>query len=1450
MKWKEFFLIMVLILVVLVVAYISFNHPFLELKKEFISYLEKKLQVTIQVKNYQLWPLNRIILKDVKIKKAGIMTLKVPEIKIYYNIFSVFCRQWFDSLKYITFKKPELSITDTFESDYNFIKLVQNISSRFSNVDLHVDKGRLLYRQQEGEIEVDNLTGAANFINGTGFDLGLQAGIDVKKISFQNYNFNDLNLESMSLQMQFSERNWEGVFKSSFFDLQQLAVVFMKNRLNKIDKDYNLEQLKGKGKLKFKFKGHDFKLQDYYGDFTFEKGEAKINIGEIIKGRKIKNAAGSLIFSSANKELVMRNLDFDFAGNPFNFNGILNYTSGEEKITGHLFSSQFDLSQPGLTFKGITDRDIKGFAQLDLNLEGKLSNPRMSVDLYLPQGEFETEVISHLKTHLRYRNGLIYVDSLNANFNQDNQIILNGVLDSENWDFSFDCKGEGIKLALINKYLDNDFLDKFEGRLNFRSLLNGRGLDLNKLNAVSKIEIIPPEFGYNKFKRLETECWLAEKKVILNQGLLAFRKGKINFEGEVDLNNNNLAIALKGKEIALGNLNKFIEAELPEMRGKVDFNGKLTNILKDPLLKLDLTVDQGGIKDYSFHDLKALISYHYNNKRLQIKKASAVSKGVSLKGSGTVGFYSLNPDFSGQLSVKDFNHSYINEFLPADNYWPVKGKLTANLAIEGSIFEPRIKGTISSANSTILTGGENYKLDSLSLDFGWNNGQLSVNNFSVVRGKQKLGAWGEIKTEIKNIKDFKFDSEDFKLNLNFVSNNINLAQTGFYQQLSGDLNLFGHISGKLLAPVITGKVEAKKLHYKQQLWGQFESQFVFKNDNLRLKKGNWSPPGDSNYQLEGEINSLFQFPSLRFSFTANDSNISDLFQLGSIDLPVNLNYNLSGEVEVKGSLSRPYVLIDLSAYNREVSGGKIKFKGEITEKLNIEVKGSGIDISRFSYLFGENINISGKTDFQGQITGSRDDMKFSCSTEITNSKINNISIENIKGEFTLDSDRVASINQTFKLSNKSSLNLNGDILLKKQPELDFNLKANRFPLQLLEVISDNIDLNGYGEGELKITGTFVKPNLNGRMVVKGKNLNLGLPEKVNFLKGIMIFSGQSIQLSSFKGKYANKLVNISGKLRPFSIDKFWDLNFRGEDILFAHGSYEGSFDPRANVEGPLYQPLISGEIQVHDFVVNMPFSWPESDQKSRFQPRFDLNLYPGEEVYLRSDHIDVAIQKGTLHLISQNKELQLEGELSSFRGNFNYYSNRFMLKNGNVVFQRYNGYIPQVHVEASTVVKGTRIIIRLDGPGDNMIVNFSSRPELSEKEILNLLTSKGGIGKIISGEDSDSAGILGKEFMRFLQETFQLGFVSDLEKHFRDIWSLDRMTINTYELGLNDEIDVNLGKNITDEFYLEYSTTLISDDEKKQEISFQYYLEDNMHIEGSWLGDNNYRLSIETTLHF
>src|SRR6056297_563274 len=150
MKWKQVFgLIMIILVIMIVLFFFKYNSPLIRIKEDFITYFENKSNLSLEVGEINCWPLNRFIIKDLKLKKDDVMLIYIPELKMYYNISRLLSEpeRWFDSLTYISIDQPAIVARD-----YSYLQNQQQLSEIITflqEVKIDVKQGHISFEDNE-----------------------------------------------------------------------------------------------------------------------------------------------------------------------------------------------------------------------------------------------------------------------------------------------------------------------------------------------------------------------------------------------------------------------------------------------------------------------------------------------------------------------------------------------------------------------------------------------------------------------------------------------------------------------------------------------------------------------------------------------------------------------------------------------------------------------------------------------------------------------------------------------------------------------------------------------------------------------------------------------------------------------------------------------------------------------------------------------------------------------------------------------------------------------------------------------------------------------------------------------------------------------------------------------------------------------------------------------------
>ncbi len=1431
MKWKQVFGLVIIILVIMIVLFFfKYNSPLIRIKEDFITYFENKSKLSLEVGEINCWPLNRFIVKDLKFKQDDVLLISIPEVKMYYNISELLSQpeKWFNSLTYISIDQPAIVIRD-----YSFLQNQQQLSEilTFSQeIKIDIKRGQISFEDNKNNYSFGNINAVLQEN-----ELRLETEANLRKFSHAGYNINNLKVSNLILNLNLFADSWEGTLLTESIDLSTLMGLFPQKQNEKLN-------IRGSGQALVKFKGFKSKLRNYSGKIEVSNAQINFKQMDYIKNPRINNVSGEISFQANDNNLRFNNFNFSYSQNNYQFDGLLKlFPHQVPQVEGKLTSDNLELSHTGLAIEEFDNLSLTGKANLNLFLQGKLTAPEMYMNIYLPRGKIREEVITHLKTHIRYSNDFFYVDLFDLQLNKENSLKLSGIYDLNSSIYSFNLNGKDIDVKMLEKYFTGKLpVNNIDGKANFNLIVNGKGLNFNNLNANGKMEILSPQIGYNNYKKITAKLWLADRYIMINDGLLKLNRGQIAFSGQANLFDNSIDFNLNGEGLDTGLINNFIENDIQFAGDKLSFTGNLLNTIDAPKLDIELSIAEGKFKEIDFTNLTANTIYDKN--KLYIDGLEFTGYDSRVQGSALIDFSTDNTELSADLSIVNIKCDKIADII--DSSLPINGNIDrVELFVRGSVVEPLVKGTVSSNKLSLSIDEEELPLVDTNISFVWEKGKaLLIDELSAKQNDAVLSLSGAINKQ--------------NLNLDFKINKFSLSNLDLTKDINSQISLTGIIKGNINSPLVDGNIFLEDITVKGQDLQDCKGKLTYCNQKIKLEELIWNT-GNGEYKISGIVKYLATAnPFIDVDVKAKEGDLDQILSVINYKLPLQQNYKINGALEINGYIDKLITLLDIKAQAVNDKENCINLKGEIGKAFDLQLNGENVKISDIYEISPDlDLNILANIDFSGDVKGTIDDLNINMKTTANNTKINNVTIDKITGNASLKAGENLKLKQLL-IINDSKLAINGDINLGDEPQIDLNFYIREFPLAIVTgIFSPQVNLKGYLDGEVNINGYINDLTADGQIYLAGKDIELGLPAKINYVNGNIVFRNKEIELMDFQGYYANKPVSVTGMLFPFASQDFWELKLTGMDLPFNSGSIDGEFNPDLTINGPFKKPKIHGELLVHDLIIEIPFDFTNEYNQGLIEPELDIVLKPGNDIYINNQYLDILVEKGSLSLSNEDENYMLEGKVSSRQGSFDYYSNKFIMERGYAEFRKFNSNTPEIWASAYTYVKGIKVYININGPANNMLMTFHSQPELPRNEIINLLVSKGGLGELTGEKDATLPDFLKKELTRFFQETFQLEFIENIEEKLKEIFELDRMEIDTYQLGFNEDISVYLGKKFNEKFYLQYSRTFSLDDtinyqKPENELSFYYYLNDKTHLEGSWLGDDDFSITIETELKF
>lgn len=194
---------------------------------------------------------------------------------------------------------------------------------------------------------------------------------------------------------------------------------------------------------------------------------------------------------------------------------------------------------------------------------------------------------------------------------------------------------------------------------------------------------------------------------------------------------------------------------------------------------------------------------------------------------------------------------------------------------------------------------------------------------------------------------------------------------------------------------------------------------------------------------------------------------------------------------------------------------------------------------------------------------------------------------------------------------------------------------------------------------------------------------------------------------------------------------------------------------RLTLRGEATLPTLGGELRVHAARYSDDINWERllPDLRRRTSAldsldsddedvRFDVHLLADRGIVIENNVLDLEA-KGDLFLTGTEERPGLKGGVQLIRGNATFRGNRYRIARGTVDFVDTYRVMPVLDVEAETRVHDYDVTAHLSGPAQTPTIQLAATPDLSEIDIVSLLTF--GFTQYEVRDAGGSAGVAGLE---------------------------------------------------------------------------------------------------------
>lgn len=405
--------------------------------------------------------------------------------------------------------------------------------------------------------------------------------------------------------------------------------------------------------------------------------------------------------------------------------------------------------------------------------------------------------------------------------------------------------------------------------------------------------------------------------------------------------------------------------------------------------------------------------------------------------------------------------------------------------------------------------------------------------------------------------------------------------------------------------------------------------------------------------------------------------------------------------------------------------------------------------------------------------------------------------------------------------------------------LDLNTSGS-FDLGLAERLLPPVEK---AEGRLRFQGVIggspEAVNLLGTGRVEGRVLKwAGFEDRVTGFSGDLVFSQSSVWIRGGLGRWAGGELKLSGSVLlegfyPHSLSLRLGLKGARPRFTTQLADLSGRVSGRLNIDGPLEELSVRGRADIRQGRVR-----PRTDIQSLMGSSSIVQVYdPEREVVdmdiklrlldkVRVQNADVDLEMGgELRLTGSNERFGMLGNLSLVQGGQAvFFAREYVVQSGAISFRDRFRIDPRFDVVLSAEACDARIRVNLAGDLDNVQTNYSSAPQMDQRDVVSCLLQ--GV-KVTQVGDQGLSSLAGSALLK----------LSGVDQQVRRVLLIDQIDVTSQYSTVEHAYEprVVVAKNLrllSRSARLEYSSSLLSTTD--QSAAFRVRLLPRLTLQLGW----------------
>ncbi len=1107
---------------------------------------------------------------------------------------------------------------------------------------------------------------------------------------------------------------------------------------------------------------------------------------------------------------------------------------------------------------------FSGAVAFTANISGTFAEPVIQGVFKVKDGLVYGYPLQGAEVKASFKDNVLVVDEMSASA-FGGEIHLEGSLDARDIKYRAHIKTKNInaeELPFVVKGLS--------GKLTADIAISGQGEDFSAAEIYGSASLRAAYYQGIGIEQAETSFYKNGDLVTIDALSMVAAGGRLSFEGSVQ--GRSLNLEFRGLDLDLQQLAQAYPGIAADISGQGEISGRIYGTIENPAVDADFSAENGVFFKQPYAYLSARAKGSLNG--VDVYDFRLENKGRTIHtGHGVIGFTGERKiDF--WVETKGARMEDLGALLLPGQ--PITGNVDNVLQLTGSLDDLQLQGRVhfyeGSYHGIFLTGADGV--------YRRHDGRLQIDDFSVASPFVTMHLRGVMDND-ENL-DFSVNADDIHLDK---------VNTRLPYPVSGTAGFTGTLRGNLNAPVFLGQLEAKELVLNGQKIVDAGGRIEYRNDILYLN--------DFSFRQNGgafAMTALLSDSGAQGTITAKLADVNALLAIANYKNDI-LSGHLDGKISFGGTFNSPIASMEgfiakgalkgypLSNINVDISLedhvlrlnrfygeqglGKVAAQGSLERDggpLTGRVSAQDIDAGLFSALTNMGADLKGTLNLDAQLGGTLENPSADVSIDVINGGVGTATFDSLSVLTNLKNG-IISVDQALMKKGEYKASAYGVVPLKalqskpwempdNYEQIQLQIGLDHADLSILPLLSDQVDWGmGPLSGRVLITGTLAHPLFNGGIRSSGGAIKLkAFKNPLQNIEVDIAFKNDQMLVNTFSGLMGGGSYNLTGSTL-ITGGGFAEYNFQlnadklGVDCDFYQGPLTGQLTLGSGEFYGHKLPRLAGNIDIKDATLSIPAI---PDTKTTLPNLIvDVGVNVGEKVRLYSSMLYDLSLRGSAHFGGTTHYPQSSGTIEVTRGKINYLKTVFDVRDGAAYFTQVNSFLPMIHLSADTKIDRTRIYFNLDGPADKMTTKLSSDSNMSDSEILQLLTLRSNYR---SGESStDSASGLSN----MLDIGLRMSFLSAVDSIVRNAIQVDEFNIvrDTAQISTegsttstNKEVyNVEIGKYISDKYMLKYTRGI---GYNKDKVTIQYDVNDRIGLTSAVDSNSGYTIGIEARFKF